>query len=175
MTHFLEELLNPKSIAFLGASNNLMTMGTGQCYTLKSRFNGKIYPVHPSEEKVLGLTAYRKLEDIPEVPDLLVIVLPTRLVTEYLIKAGELGIPYAVVTTAGFSEVGDNLGEEKLKEIASKYNMRFIGPNCIGIINTHASNGSVNCTWFPFELPKDQSGSISLISQSGSWISQILM
>ena len=70
MTHFLDNLLNPKSVAFLGASNNIMTMGTGQCYTLKSRFKGKIYVIHPSEEEVLGLPVFRKLSDLPEVPDL---------------------------------------------------------------------------------------------------------
>ncbi|WP_455142403.1 acetate--CoA ligase family protein [Candidatus Hodarchaeum mangrovi] len=175
MTHFLEHLLNPRSIAFLGASNNLLTMGTGQLYTLKARFNGSIYPVHPTEHKVLGLTAYRNLEDLPEVPDLIIIVLPTRLVTEYLERAGRFGIPYAVIVSAGFSEVGNSKEQEKLNEIAQKYNMRFIGPNCIGIINMHCNGCIINCTWFPFELPVGINGNIALVSQSGSWISQILI
>ncbi len=175
MTHFLDELLNPRSVAFLGASNNLITMGTGQCYALKTRFKGKIYPIHPKEDKVLGLPVYRKLEDLPEIPDLLIIVLPTRLVIEYLEAAGKLGIPYAVIVSAGFSEVGEVDNQEELNEIATRFNMRFIGPNCIGVINTHSNHGILNCTWFPFELPKDQKGNISLLSQSGSWISQILI
>ena len=175
MTHFLNELLNPKSIAFLGASNNIITMGTGQCYALKSRYTGKIFPIHPSEDKILGLPVYRKLEDLPEIPDLLIIVLPTRLVTEYLEAAGKLGIPFAIIVSAGFSEVGDVNSQEKLNEIANEYNIRFIGPNCIGVINTHSTHGILNCTWFPFELPAGQTGNISLLSQSGSWISQILI
>ena len=175
MPHILEHLLNPRSIAFLGASNNLLTMGTGQLYTLKARFNGSIYPVHPKENKVLGLIAYKNLEDLPEVPDLIIIVLPTRLVTEYLERAGKFGIPYAVIVSAGFSEVGKSEEQEKLNEIAQKYDMRFLGPNCIGIINTHCNSCIINCTWFPFELSKGLHGNISLVSQSGSWISQILI
>ena len=175
MTNFLEQLLNPRSIAFLGASNNLLTMGTGQLYTLKARFRGSIYPIHPKEQKVLGLTVYRNLEDLPEVPDLIIIVLPTNLVTEYLERAGKFGIRYAVIVSAGFSEIGNSQEQEKLNEIAQKYNMRFIGPNCIGIINTQCNDCVFNCTWFPFELSIGIQGNISLVSQSGSWISQILI
>jgi acyl-CoA synthetase (NDP forming) len=175
MIHFLHQFLNPRSVAILGASNNLLTMGTGQLYTLKSRFKGKIYPIHPREKIILGLQAFQNLEDIPEVPDLLVIVLPTRLVLEYLERAGKFGVPFVIIVSAGFSEVGKQSDQEKISEIAKKYGMRIIGPNCIGIINTHSQNGLLNCTWFPFELPKGQVGNISLASQSGSWISQILI
>ncbi len=175
MTRFLDKLLNPKSVAFLGASNKISTMGTGQCYSLMSRFTGKIYAIHPSEDNILGLQVYRKISDLPEVPDLLVIVLPTRLVTDYLEKAGQFGIPYAIIVSAGFGEVGNTESEEKLNEIAEKYKMRFIGPNCIGVINTGCNNGVFNCTWFPFELPEGVEGNISMVSQSGSWIAQILI
>ncbi|MHA1450625.1 MAG: CoA-binding protein [Candidatus Hodarchaeales archaeon] len=75
MNHFLEQILNPGSIAFLGASNNPLTMGTGQLYVLKARFTGKIFPVHPKEERVLDLKAYKTLEELPEVPELVIIVL----------------------------------------------------------------------------------------------------
>jgi acyl-CoA synthetase (NDP forming) len=175
MTHILDKMLNPKSVAFLGASNNIATMGTGQCYCLKARFTGKIYVIHPSEEEVLGLPVYRKLSDLPEVPDLLVIVLPTRLVTDYLEKAGQFGIPYAIIVSAGFGEVGNVNSQERLNEIADQYNMRFIGPNCIGVVNTDCDKGIFNCTWFPFELKEGEEGNISMVSQSGSWISQTLI
>jgi acetyltransferase len=175
MTHFLDNLLNPKSVAFLGASNNITTMGTGQCYSLKSRFKGKIFVIHPTEKKILGLPVYRKLSELPEVPDLLVIVLPTRLVTDYVEKAVQFGIPYAIIVSAGFGEIGDSENQERLNEIADQNNMRFLGPNCIGVVNTHCDNGVFNCTWFPFELPLGEEGNISMASQSGSWISQTLI
>jgi acyl-CoA synthetase (NDP forming) len=175
MPHFLEKLMNPKSVAFLGASNNFITMGTGQLYVLRTRFKGKIYPVHPKEDSILGFPAFKTLDDLPEVPDLLVIVLPTRLVLEYLEKAGQFGIPYVIIISAGFSEVGELENQAKINQIANQYGMRIIGPNCIGVINLHCSQGIFNCTWFPFELPENQSGNVSLISQSGSWVSQILV
>lgn len=175
MTHFLEKLMNPRSVAFLGASNNFTTMGTGQLYVLRTRFRGRIYPVHPTEESILGFTAFKKLEELPEVPDLLIIVLPTHLVNDYLEKAGQFGIPYVIIVSAGFSEVGELKHQAELNKIAERYGMRFIGPNCIGIINLHSQKGIFNCTWFPFELPSGQEGNISLVSQSGSWISQILI
>jgi acetyltransferase len=176
MTHILDKLLNPKSVAFLGASNNIATMGTGQCYSLKSRFTGKIYVIHPTEkEEVLGFPVYRKLSDLPEVPDMIIIVLPTRLVTDYLEKAGQLGIPYAIIVSAGFGEIGNIDSQERLNAIADQHDMRFLGPNCIGVINTRCDNGIFNCTWFPFELPNGEDGNISMVSQSGTWISQILI
>lgn len=175
MTHFLEKLLNPKSIAFLGASNNFLTMGTGQLYVLRTRYHGKVFPVHPTEKSVLGYPAFQNLEDLPEIPDLLIIILPTRLVADYLEKAGKLGIPYVVIVSAGFSEVGESENQDELNEIVKRYGMRFIGPNCIGIVNTHCISGNFNCTWFPFELPEGQEGIVSMVSQSGSWISQILI
>ncbi|MHA2296515.1 MAG: acetate--CoA ligase family protein [Candidatus Hodarchaeales archaeon] len=175
--HFLEELVNPKSVAILGASNNPMTMGTGQLYVLKSRFKGNIFPIHPVEETVQGLPAFRSIEDMPSVPDLLIIVLPTRLVTQYLEQAGKFGITNVIIVSAGFSEVGKVKEQEQLNLIAKKYDMRFIGPNCIGIVNCHDHDncGIFNCTWFPFELPEGLKGNISLTSQSGSWVSQILI
>ncbi|MFX0124144.1 MAG: acetate--CoA ligase family protein [Candidatus Hodarchaeota archaeon] len=175
MQHFLDKLMNPKSVAFLGASNNFTTMGTGQLYVLRTRFKGKIYPVHPTETTILGFPAFKTLEDLPEVPDILIIVLPTRLVIDYLEKAGQFGIRHVIIVSAGFSEVGESENQTELNNIAQHYGIRFIGPNCIGIINLHCSQGIFNCTWFPFELPEGMKGSVSLISQSGSWISQILI
>ncbi|NHJ01567.1 MAG: hypothetical protein EAX86_05460 [Candidatus Heimdallarchaeota archaeon] len=174
MTHFLNELLNPRSVAFLGASNNILTMGTGQLYVLLSRYKGKVYPIHPKEKLVLDLPAYQSLEDLPEIPDLLIIVLPTRLVKDYVERAGKMGIPYLIIVSAGFSEVGKQEDQEALLELAKRYKMRIIGPNCIGVINHHCEQGILNCTWFPFEVTSGNAN-ISMVSQSGSWISQILI
>lgn len=175
MTHFLEDFLNPRSVAFLGASNSITTMGTGQLYVCRSRYRGKIYPIHPSEKTILGFPAFQQIEDLPEIPGLLIIILPTRLVIEHLEKAGKFGIRRVIIVSAGFSEIGNSDDQEKLNGIAKKYGMRFIGPNCIGIINLHCSNGIFNSTWFPFELPENQHGNVAIVSQSGSWISQMLI
>jgi acyl-CoA synthetase (NDP forming) len=96
----LEKLMFPRSVAFMGASNNIMRMGSFLLVNLiGGKFEGPVYPVHPSEETVLGLKAYRKLEDLPEVPDLLVLVIPTGLVPDILEEAGSMGIDRAIIVS----------------------------------------------------------------------------
>ncbi|MBW2610661.1 MAG: CoA-binding protein, partial [Deltaproteobacteria bacterium] len=113
----LYTIVNPKSIAFFGASNNMTAMGTSQLMSLLALgFEGGIYPVHPKEERVQGLNAYRSVLDLPEVPDLAVMVLPTRIVPRTLEECGEKGIKHAIVVSGGFKEVGGQ-GPELEKEI----------------------------------------------------------
>jgi len=96
MNNFLYPIVNPKSVAFFGASNRFTAMGTNQLNALLDLgFEGKIYPVHPRERRVLGLKAYKKVQDLPEVPDLAVMVLPTHLVTGVVEECGQKGIKHA--------------------------------------------------------------------------------
>ena len=112
MLRFIEEsqlyrIANARSMAFFGASNSIASMGTHLLSSvLAGGFEGNVYPVHRKEEKVLNLTAYRRVEDLPEVPDLAVIVLPTHVVNETLEACGKKGIRRAVVVSGGFKEVG---------------------------------------------------------------------
>ena len=77
----LYRIANPRSIAFFGASNNFSAMGTSILGSLQAQgFDGPVYPVHPKDDEILGLTAYRDVRDLPEVPDLAVMVLPTAVV-----------------------------------------------------------------------------------------------
>lgn len=164
----MEKFLHPSSIAFMGASNNLATMGTVQLINLISGgFKGKIYPVHPSEEYVIGIKAYRTLFEIPEVPDLLVMVLPTHLVIEKLKEAGSKGIDRVVIISAGFSEVGRSDLQEELKKTAQDLGIRIIGPNCIGLINTSLS---MNFTYVPYDA---KPGWVGIASHSGTYICHI--
>ncbi|MBW2593419.1 MAG: CoA-binding protein, partial [Deltaproteobacteria bacterium] len=78
----LYKIANPKSIAFWGASNNFMSMGTQMLDSIKLlKFKGPVYPIHPKEDTVLGFKAYPGIADLPEIPDLAVIVLPTKIVS----------------------------------------------------------------------------------------------
>ena len=80
----LYHIANPKSIAFFGASNNISSMGTTQLISLKALgFEGTVYPIHPKEEQVQDLKAYCSVIDLPETPDLAVMVLPTSIVPQY--------------------------------------------------------------------------------------------
>ncbi len=177
---FIEEILNPKSICVFGANNNpLTTMGSMQLRNIIAGggFNGSIYPIHPRLENVQGLKAYKSIFDVPIVPDLAFIILPTKVVPKVMEECGQKSIKRLIITTAGFRETGDE-GKKLSKEIdaiANKYNMRFIGPNCLGVYNgwygfPEKENAYFNTGW-PY-LPPDR-GKISIVSQSGTIAAQI--
>ena len=163
-------IANPRSIAFFGASNNFTTMGTMQLASMiRMGYEGAVYPVHLKETEVLGYKAYTSVMDLPEIPDLAFIVLPTRVVCQIMEECGRKGIKRAIVISGGFREGGEEGAklEEELKEIAAKYQIRFLGPNCIGVANPHHK---LNPTPFPYEGP---AGYIGLASQSGSFVTQM--
>jgi acetate---CoA ligase (ADP-forming) subunit alpha len=166
----LYALINPRSIAFFGASNRFTAMGTNQLNSvLALGFKGRIYPVHPSEPTVLGLTAYKSVADLPETPDLAVLVLPTPIVAQTLESCGQKGIRHAIVVSGGFKEVG-GAGvalEQELSAVARRYGIRFLGPNCLGVVNPHHL---FNVTFATFE---GRPGFIGLASQSGSLLTQM--
>jgi acetyl-CoA synthetase (ADP-forming) len=166
----LYAIANPKSIAFFGASNQISSMGTNQLISvLALGYEGRIYPVHPKEEEVQGLKAYRSVLDLPEVPDLAVLVLPTRVVPQVLEDCGRKGIKHLIIVSAGFKEAGgDGVAlERELVEIADRYGMRFLGPNCIGVTNPHHK---LNTTFLQHE---GSPGYVGMVSQSGSFITQM--
>ena len=170
MKHFLHPILNPRSVAFFGASNRYSAMGTNQLNSLlEMGFEGKVYPVHPKQDRVLGLKAYRHVGELPEVPDLAVMVLPTHLVPGVVEACGEKGIRHAVVVSGGFKEIGADGAdlEKKLLAAADRHGMRFLGPNCLGGVNPHHK---FNVTFLPFE---GRAGFIGFASQSGSFITQM--
>ncbi|MEA3486523.1 MAG: acetate--CoA ligase family protein [Thermodesulfobacteriota bacterium] len=167
----LHAIMNPSSIAFVGASNNFTKMGSLQCLNLMhSGFSGDILPVHPKEETVLGKKAYRFIKDLPYAPDLAVLVVPTGLVPDMLEDFGKLGTKYAVIISGGFKETGkagQDL-ESRISDIARRYGMRFVGPNCVGIINTQLP---LNMTIVPVQ---DYNGKLGIASQSGTYVTQTL-
>ncbi|MBU3917474.1 CoA-binding protein, partial [bacterium] len=111
----LYRIANPRSIVFFGASNNMMSMGTMLLIsTLEQGFKGMIYPVHLKEEIVKGIKAYKNVGDLPETPDLAIIVLPTGIVCPTLEECGKKGIKQAIIVSGGFKEVGgDGIALEK--------------------------------------------------------------
>lgn len=167
----LHAIMNPSSIAVVGASNTITKMGAIQCLNLiKSGFTGEVMPVNPDEETVLGKKAYPSVLDLPHAPDIAVLVIPSRLVPEIIEKFGKIGTRFAVVVTAGFKETGDEgrAREKEIVSIARRFGMRFIGPNCLGILNTHLP---FNITVMPTRMSK---GSLGLVSQSGTYVAQTL-
>ncbi|MBI9075825.1 MAG: CoA-binding protein [Desulfatibacillum sp.] len=166
----LYKIVNPKSIAFFGASNRFGSMGTNCFASILDRgYEGDLYPVHLKEDVVQGIKAYKTVEDLPCVPDLAIMVIPTRIVCEAMEACGKKGIRHVICVTAGFREVGGEgiALEEEMVWIANKYNIRFIGPNCIGVTNSHIK---LNTT---FMQDNSQPGFIGLASQSGSFVTQM--
>lgn len=178
--HFLYKILNPKTIAIFGANNNLLTtMGSMQLRNIRSGrgLDDNIYPIHPRLEKVQGYKAYKSVLDLPIVPDMAFLILPTSVVPEVMEECGKKGIKNLLITSGGFRESGTNGIElsEKIDEIAKKYDIRFIGPNCLGIYNgwygyPEKENAYFNTFW-PYAIP--QRGNVSIVSQSGTIAAQI--
>ncbi len=163
----LKAFFEPRSIAIIGASRKPGSLGHMFLKAvLDYSFTGKIYPVHPSGEVILGVPSFPSVAELPEVPDLAVIMVRRDLVRDALIQCGEKGIRHVIIITAGFREVGEDgkKMEAELVRIAREYGIRFMGPNCMGLFNTHPQY-RLNASFSPTQpLP----GAISFVSQSGA-------
>jgi acetate---CoA ligase (ADP-forming) len=167
----LEPLLAPKSVAIIGASDNKEKVGYAILTNIiKSGFRGSIYPVNPSKKKILDLQCYSDIEAVKDHVDLAVIVIPGKPVLENLEKCGKLGVGSVIVISAGFRETGHEglLAEHKIAEIATKYNMPVLGPNCLGLISTLTP---INSTFAKNTPP---AGKIAFMSQSGALCTSVL-
>lgn len=167
----LKRIMNPGSIAVLGANNNPQKMGTMQTLSIiKDGYKGKIYPIHPKEKEVLGFKAYASVEELPEAPDLAFFVIPVQQVLPLMEDFGKKGTRHAIVITAGFREAGaDGVRMEAgLNEIAHKYGIRYIGPNCMGVINTELP---LNTTVAAIQT---EPGMLGMASQSGTYVAQTI-
>jgi acyl-CoA synthetase (NDP forming) len=166
----LYRIVNPRSIAFFGASNNFSRMGSIMLSSVQAMgYEGTIYPVHQTEQEVRGLRAYPDVPSLPEVPDLAIIVLPTEVVCDTLEACGRKGVKQAIVVSGGFREAGPEGArlQKDLEAIADRYGIRFLGPNCLGVANPHLK---LNPTPITAEGPP---GFVGLASQSGSFITQM--
>ncbi|MEM4889634.1 MAG: CoA-binding protein, partial [Thermosphaera sp.] len=159
----VKALFEPKSIAVVGASRSPGKIGH---VVLKNilyyGYSGKIYPVNPNADEILGLKAYPSISSIPDEVDVAVITVPAQEVLPIIEECGRKGVKVAVVITAGFSEVGNVEMEEKMVETARKYGMRILGPNIFGYAYTPLN---INATFGPLELSR---GNIAFITQSGA-------
>ena len=169
--HYLNPLFSPKSVAVFGASNRIDSIGQIVFQNLlTSNFYGSLYPINIKDDQVQGKKAYRSISDIEELVELAIIATPSYTVPEIIKQCGVHGVKAAVIITAGFGEAGE-LGlslEKALLENAKRYNIRLIGPNCLGI--TRPSIG-LNAT---FNKGSTNQGHIAFVSQSGALCTAIL-
>ena len=167
------KIFYPKSIAIIGANNVEGTVPYDiVANILKSNYKGIVYPVSPREKSILNIKAYKYVIDIEEPVDLAIVVFPSSVCNLVFEQMGQKGIKTAIIISAGFKEVG-GIGierEKQIKEIADKYGISFIGPNCLGVINTDPSI-SLNAS-FARNMPDE--GNIGFLSQSGALCTAVL-
>lgn len=171
MAHYLASFFQPSSIAVIGASNKVNSVGMKVFKNLlESEFIGKLYAVNPKHRIVQNQTCFSSVKDIHEDIDLVIITTPNHTVPKILIECGEKNIHAAVIISSGFSEtgkVGKEL-EETILKVAQQYHIRLIGPNCLGIMRPHLN---MNAT---FDNNIAISDGIALVSQSGAICAAIL-
>jgi acyl-CoA synthetase (NDP forming) len=165
----LDPIFEPRSIAVIGASSDPNKTGGRPIHMLKLHgFAGAIYPVNPTADTIQGLTAYPALEALPEVPDLILVLVPGAAAVSVLEVAAQRGVGAAIVLSAGFAESGPEgaVLQQRLTELVATSGMRILGPNCLGAVSVR------NCAigTFSISMEKDMpaTGGISIVSQSGN-------
>ena len=166
----LAKLLNPQSVAVIGASDDPSRIGGRPIAFMRSQgYQGKIFPVNPNRTTVQGLTAYPNVAALPETPDVAIVIVPASAALESVIALAARGCAAAILFTAGFAETGPEgaLEQQKLVDAAHKHGMRLIGPNSLGVINPCNHFYGTFATGCELAFPK--AGSVAIISQSGAY------
>ncbi len=160
MTQNWDALFYPKSIAIVGASQRVGSVGYSLVQNITSTFKGKVYPI--------GREA--KLRDIADPVDLVVVAVPAPIVSTIVQEAGKKGVKAMIIISAGFKEAGEEgaTREEELVQLAKEYKMTIIGPNCLGVINPEIG---MNASFAP-DMPSF--GGAAFVSQSGALCTAVI-
>jgi len=167
----LEYLFNPKSVAIIGASNQIFKWGHDVAdRVLESPASRKIFLINKTSPEILGVKAYKSIRDVPEPVDFAVIVIPFPGVPEVMRECVDSKVKIAVVITAGMGEAGEKGAQIQAEtvEIAKRGGLRFVGPNCMGHFNTDVAFSTIRPR---YDIKK---GAIGLISQSGGFLLEIV-
>jgi acetyltransferase len=164
------ELFTPERIAVVGATDRKGSIGRAIMENLLADFEGETVPVNPNKETVFDRECYPDLASVPEAVDLAVVVVPASVAVDVVEEAGETGIRNVVVITAGFGETGTEgaTRARRLEAVATEYDLNLVGPNSLGIMSTATG---LNATFAP-EIAL--AGNISLMSQSGAFVTAVL-
>jgi acetyltransferase len=169
--HYLTSLFEPKSVAVIGASERENSVGNILFKNiLDSGYKGRLYAINPKHETILGVQSHKSIEEIGARVELAVIATRPQTVPDIVEQCGRSGIKNVIVITAGFAEAGHSGAalERKMLEIARSYNVRVLGPNCLGIIRPELG---LNAT---FARVTANVGNLALVSQSGAMCSSVL-
>ena len=158
----MNKIMRPDSVAVIGASAEDGKIGNSVMKNLiNGGYQGKIYPIHPKADEILGYKAYKSVKDVEGAIDVAVFAIPAKFVAGALTECGEKGIAGAVLIPSGFAETGNEAGQVELQEIGRKYNIRLMGPNIYGFYYTPKNLCATFCTAY------DVKGHAALSSQSG--------
>lgn len=171
----LDNIFNPKNIIIIGASEEKGKVGHAIMENLltyekeNKDKNIQLFPVNLKYNNIMEHKCYKSVLDINENNlDLAIIAVPSKFVKEVMEQCGKKGVKGVIIITAGFSETGNTQLENEIKEIAKKYNIKVIGPNCLGVINMHNKlNASFAKQYF-------KEGNVAFISQSGAVLTAVL-
>jgi len=169
--HYLSPFFTPKSVAIIGASERPESVGYRLLLNMQEAgFKGALYPVNHKRDQLLGLKAYPDLESVPELVDLVVIATPATTVPSLIRQCATQGINSVIIISAGFGELGTEGKrlQQEILDIAHRYNIRIIGPNCLGIARPSA------CLNATFGEGVIADGHLALLSQSGAVCTAIL-
>jgi acyl-CoA synthetase (NDP forming) len=172
----LDCLLNPRSVAIIGASDDPARIGGRPLAAmLKLGFAGRILPVNPNRREVQGLPAYASIADLPEVPDIAIVAVPAAQVIDVVAALGERGTRAAILFSAGFAEVGGEgiALQAELLAVARRTGLRLLGPNALGLVNIHT--GFVGSFASSIALAPVRAGDVSIVSQSGAYGGHLVM
>ena len=161
----LDKLFYPDSVAVIGASKNTSKAGNVWLNNfIRYGFQGKIYPINPSEEEILGLKVYKSVMDVPDKVDQALFTVPAPVVVKAMEDCGRKGVKVGVVHSTGFAEAGEEgkLMQQRLVEIAKNNDIRVIGPNCVGILCPESRVAWARPHTFP-----EKAGGVAVVSQSG--------
>ncbi len=158
----MNSIMRPDSVAVIGASAEDGKIGNSVMKNLiNGGYQGKIYPIHPKADSILGHKAYKSVKDVEGHIDIAVFAIPAKFVAGALTECGEKGIIGAVLIPSGFAETGNEEGQLEIQEIGRKYNIRLMGPNIYGFYYTPKNLCATFCTAY------DVKGHAALSSQSG--------
>ncbi len=164
--HSLIPFFNPQGVVVIGASNDPSKLGYGLANNLvRSNYQGAVHFVNIKGGELLGQPIYTNVLEVPNPVDLAAVLIPAPYVADALRQCGQRGIQAAIIGSGGFREVGAEGAEleEAIMEVASQYHIRLIGPNCIGLLDTHLP---IDTTFLP--PPGPTPGDVAFISHSGA-------
>ncbi|HEY9885922.1 MAG TPA: acetate--CoA ligase family protein [Vampirovibrionales bacterium] len=171
MDNRINTIFNPQSVAIIGASERHETVGYAVLHNLITMgFEGVVFPINPKRNSVMGIKCYKSVTEVDEPIELAVIATPAKSVPNLIQECGELGIKSVIIISSGFAEIGEEglVLQEEIEKARIKYEMRIIGPNCLGVINPWINFNASFAGKMPYK------GKVGFISQSGALCTSIL-